>query len=123
MAASEMLFMEALPASGVISLSRFWGSPREQGSHSSLRTLATALRMAHSRSRAFMRVCKLHLALFRPIRSTRCRLRLPSVLLRSPSSSPVLSCAALGYCSKGLQLRNSVRRHHFLALLSFAELF
>jgi hypothetical protein len=46
--------MEASPASGFTSLNRFRRSPIEQGSHSSLRTRATAVRIANSRLRAFM---------------------------------------------------------------------
>src|ERR1700678_3055842 len=56
MAASEMLLMEVLAASGFTSLNRFPRSPNEQGSHSSLRTRATAVRIANSRLCAFM-VC------------------------------------------------------------------
>src|ERR1700691_2492566 len=54
MAGLEMLLMEVLAASGFTSLNRFPRSPNEQGSHSSLRTRATAVRIANSRLCAFM---------------------------------------------------------------------
>src|ERR1700691_2791783 len=56
MAASEMLLMEVLAAAGLSSLNPFPRSPNGQGSHSSVRTRATAVRLASSRLCAFM-VC------------------------------------------------------------------
>src|ERR1700733_14723411 len=56
MAASAVLLVDGVPPSPLTSLSRFRRSPSEQGSHSSLRTRATAVRIANSRLCAFM-VC------------------------------------------------------------------